>query len=91
VGVKQNRRVFKGYFLDEFWESLDLEEKTGGTLANVVKWHYLNRTISSNFRQQGPSLITPALIQMDEVGTNQVADLLLGCANSLGFSTPGFD
>jgi len=53
-------------FYDEFWEGLDLEEKTGGTLANVVKWHYLNRTISPNFRQQGPSLITPALIQMAE-------------------------
>jgi len=53
-------------FYNEYWDGLDLELLTGGTLANVVKWYYLDRTISSNFRQQGPCLTTPALLQMSE-------------------------
>jgi len=48
-------------FYNQYWDALE-----AGTLANVVKWYYLNRTISSNFRQQGPCLTTPALIQMSE-------------------------
>jgi len=67
IKVHKTREQIGGTkFFDEFHDGLDLLEKTGGTLANVVKWYYLNRTISSNFRQQGPCLTTPALLQMSE-------------------------
>ena len=48
-------------FFSEYWNAL----KTG-TLAGVVKHYLMNRKISSNFRVEGPSLITPALLEMSE-------------------------
>jgi len=48
-------------FFNEYWNAL----KTG-TLAGVVKHYLMNRKISSNFRVEGPSLITPALLEMSE-------------------------
>jgi|TARA_R110002020_G_scaffold273815_1_gene488991 hypothetical protein len=48
-------------FYDEYWNAY----KTG-TIAGVVKHYLLNRKISSNFRVEGPSLITPALLEMSE-------------------------
>ena len=58
---KTNEQMGGDKFFSAYWKALN-----DGTLGAVVKHYLLNRKISKNFRVEGPSLITPALLEMSE-------------------------